>query len=178
MKSSPTSEFARLVRSFFAEHLTRQRNVSPRTVTAYRDSFRLLLSYLQQHLHRAPTQLSLADLKATTLLGFLKDLEQVRHNTVRTRNARWAALRSFLRYAQTTAAPEQLAELQQALAIPFKQCARKMLGFLTSAEVQAVIEAPDPARWSGQRDRVLFQSLFNTGARVSEIIEARVEVLG
>ena len=168
MKSSPTSEFVRLVRGFFAEHLTHQRNVSPRTVIAYRDSFRLLCAYLQRHHHKAPTQLTLADLKATTLLGFLDDLEQVRHNTVRTRNARWAAVRSFLRYAQATAAPEQLAELQKALAIPLKRCARKMLGFLTCAEVQAVIEAPDPARWSGQRDRALFQSLFNTGARVSE----------
>jgi integrase/recombinase XerD len=126
MKSSPTSEFVRLVRGFFAEHLTQQRNVSPQTVIAYRDSFRLLFAYLQRHHHKAPTQLTLADLRATILLGFLEDLEQVRHNTVRTRNARWAAVRSFLRYAQATAAPEQLAELQKASAIPLKRCARKL----------------------------------------------------
>jgi site-specific recombinase XerD len=178
MKSSPTSEFVRLVQGFFAEHLTQQKNVSPRTVTAYRDSFRLLFAYMQRHRRKAPTQLTLADLKANTLLGFLEDLEQVRHNTVRTRNARWAAIRSFLRYAQATAAPEQLGEVQKALAIPLKRCARKMLGFLTRTEVQAVLEAPDANGWSGQRDRVMFQLLFNTGARVSEIIEVRVEHLG
>jgi site-specific recombinase XerD len=177
MKSSPASEFVRLVRDFFAEYLTRQRNVSPRTIIAYRDSFRVLLAYLQRRYRKAPTRVTLADLKATTLLGFLEDLEHGRHNTVRTRNARWAAIRSFLRYAQTRATPEQLAELQKALAIPLKRCARKMVGFLTCAEVQAVIEAPNPTRWSGQRDRVLFQALFNTGARVSEIIEVRVEHL-
>ncbi len=177
MKSSPASEFVRLVRDFFAEHLTRQRNVSPRTIIAYRDTFRLLLAYLQRRYRKAPTRVTLADLKATTLLGFLEDLEHSRHNTVRTRNARWAGIRSFLRYAQTRATPEQLAELEKALAIPLKRCARKMVGFLTCAEVQAIIEAPDPTRWSGQRDRVLFQALFNTGARVSEIIEVRVEHL-
>jgi site-specific recombinase XerD len=92
MKSSSTSEFVRLVQGFFADHLTQQKNVSPRTVMAYRDSFRLLFAYMQRHRRKAPTQLTLADLKATTLLGFLEDLEQVRHNTVRTRNARWAPL--------------------------------------------------------------------------------------
>jgi integrase/recombinase XerD len=74
MKSSPTSEFVRLVQGFFAEHLTRQKNVSPRTVMAYRDSFRLLFAYMQRHRRKAPTQLTLADLEATTLLGFLEDL--------------------------------------------------------------------------------------------------------
>ena len=177
MKRSPATQFTRLVQCFFADHLTQQKNVSPQTVLAYRDAFRLLFAYLQHRYHKAPIQLTLADLKANTLLGFLDHLEKVRHNTVRTRNARWAAIRSFLRYALAVGAPEDLPEMQQALSIPLKRCAQRMLGFLSRVEVQAILEALTTETWSGQRDRVLFQVLYNTGARVSEILEARVEHL-
>jgi integrase/recombinase XerD len=177
MKRSPVTQFAQLVQCFFVEHLTQQKNVSPQTVLAYRDAFRLLFAYLQHRYHKAPSQLTLLDLKAKTLLGFLDHLEKVRHNTVRTRNARWAAIRSFLRYALALGSPEDLPELQKALNIPLKRCAQRMLGFLSRAEVQAILEALPTETWSGQRDRVLFQVLYNTGARVSEILEARVEHL-
>jgi integrase/recombinase XerD len=177
MKPSPVTQFARLVQCFFAEHLTQQKNVSPQTVLAYRDAFRLLFAYLQHRYHKAPSQLTLVDLNAHALLGFLDHLEKVRHNTVRTRNARWAAIRGFLRYALAVSVPEDLPELQKALNIPLKRCAQRMLGFLSRAEVQAILETLPTETWSGQRDRVLFQVLYNTGARVSEILEARVEHL-
>jgi len=177
MKRCPSDQFALLLQSFFTEYLTQQKNVSPQTVAAYRDTFRLLLGYLYKHHRKSPVRLSMADLKATTILRFLDHLERVRHNSVRTRNARWAAIRSFLQYALTQADPEAHAELRKALAIPLKRCPKRMLGFLTTAEVEAVLAAPAADTWSGRRDRVLFQLLYNTGARVSEIIELRVEHL-
>jgi integrase/recombinase XerD len=177
MNRSSTAQFAALVQSFFTEHLTQQKNVSPRTVASYRDAFRLLFGYLQKRHGKRPTQLAMADLKAPTLLGFLEYLEKVRHNTIRTRNARWAALRSFLQYALAVEGPDQLGQVRGALAIPLKRCSRKMLGFLSREEVQAVLQAPAAGTWSGQRDRLLLQLLYNTGARVSEIIGVRVEDL-
>jgi site-specific recombinase XerD len=126
---------------------------------------------------KARTQLSMADFKATILLQFLEYLENVRHNSIRTRNARWAAIRSFLKYALAVGGPEHLAHLHQALAIPLKRYSSKMLDFLSLDEIQAVLQAPTAETWSGQRVRLLFQLLYNTGARLSEIIAVRVKDL-
>ena len=97
-KPAPPS-FATLVQSFFAEHLTQQRALSPQTVAAYRDAFVLFLAFAQARLHKTPTTLSLADLTPALILDFLDHLERDRHNTVRSRNARLAALRTFLKFA-------------------------------------------------------------------------------
>ena len=177
MNRFSSKQFVRLVQRFFTEHLIQQKNASPLTIAAYRDAFRLLFDYLQKRHRKVPTQLSMADLNATILLRFLEYLENVRHNSIRTRNARWAAIRSFLKYALAVGGPEQLAHLHQALAIPLKRCSSKMLDFLSRDEIQAVLQAPTAGTWSGQRDRLLFQLLHNTGARVSEIIAVRVKDL-
>ena len=160
---------AKHLREFFLERLIQQRNVSAQTVAAYRDSFRLLLRFAQQHLGKSPERLALTDLDGPLVLAFLNHLEVERHNTIRTRNARFAAIRSFLHFAAYKE-PAALPAIQRVLAIPAKRFDRPLLGFLSRSEVQAVLEAPDSATWSGQRDRVLFVTLYNTGARVSEII--------
>jgi len=165
--------FSTLLQRFFVEHLGRQRAVSPRTIAAYRDTFRLLLSFAEARIGKAPTALALVDLDARLILGFLDHLEKDRKNGPRSRNARWAALRSFLKYAahyDLTALPV----IEQALAIPMKRFDRPVLGFLSRQEMQAIIEAPDPRTWAGQRDRALFSLMYNTGARVSEVIGLRV----
>jgi integrase/recombinase XerD len=162
-------DFATLVRDFFRDRLVGQQNVSPHTVAAYRDAFRLLLAFLRGRRRRAPDQLSLDDLDATTVLAFLDDLEKTRGNTVRTRNARLAAVRAFVGYAAARD-PTALPVTQRVLAIPQKRFDRPLLGHLTRAEVEAVLAAPDPAAWSGRRDRALFTLMYNTGARVSEAI--------
>lgn len=159
--------FPSLLQRFFTEYLGRQRAVSPRTVTAYRDTFRLLLGFAEATIGKPPTTLTLADLDAKLILGFLDHLEKVRNNTVRSRNARLAALRCFLKFAahhDITA----LAVIEQALAVPMKKFDRPMLGFLTRPEIQAILDAPDLLSWAGQRDGALFSLLYNTGARVSE----------
>lgn len=105
LHSSPT--FAQLIQQFFLEHLMQQRNASPRTVAAYRDTMRLLLQFVEQRLHRPPERVALSDLDAPLILEFLNHLEVGRHNSIRSRNLRLAAIRSFLHYAAFRA-PESL----------------------------------------------------------------------
>jgi integrase/recombinase XerD len=172
--SGSTPSFATLLQSFFLEHLGRHRAVSPRTIAAYRDCFRLLLQFAEQHIGKSPTTFALTDLDASLALAFLDHLERDRRNGVRTRNLRLAALRSFLKYA----AHHDLSAIQvieKALAVPMKRFDRPMLGFLARPEMQAILDAPPSTTWVGRRDRALFAMLYNTGARVSEIIALRVK---
>lgn len=173
MKSTPQMHFAKLVQEFFLDRLIRQRNSSPQTVAAYRDCFRLLFEFAQEHRNKPTDRLVLADLDAPLVLAFLDHLERVRKNSIRSRNARLAALRSFLRFA-VLKDPQSLATIQRALAIPMKRHSRPLVGFLSREEVQAIISAPDPATRTGQRDQALLATLYNTGARVSEAINIKI----
>lgn len=174
MKSpSPESLFAKLVEEFFLDRLIRQRNSSPQTVAAYRDCFRLLFEFSRDHMRKPTDRFVLADLDTPLVLAFLDHLEKVRKNSIRSRNARLAAIRSFLRFAALKD-PQSLAVIQRALAIPLKRCSKPLVGFLSREEVQAILDAPDISTWPGQRDRVLLATLYNTGARVSEAIGIKV----
>ena len=166
--------FAELVQTFFCDYLIKQRDLSPRTVSAYRDTFRLLLSFLQRACGKRPDQLMLSNLTATQLLAFLQYLEEERGNCVRTRNLRLAALRSFFRYVGACEGPEMIAQTQRIMAIPLKRFARPLLGFLSQSEMQALLEVMDNS-WSGRRDHLLFLFLYNTGARVSEALSVQVQ---
>ncbi|NRP75792.1 Tyrosine recombinase XerD [Ensifer psoraleae] len=172
MSDRSVPSFAALVQRFFVEHLGQHRAVSPQTIAAYRDTFRLLLAFTETSIGKTPSAVALTDLKATLLLDFLNHLEKVRGNSVRSRNARLAALRTFLKYAGHHDLGA-LGIIEQALAIPMKRVDRPLIGFLTRSEVQAILNAPDDTTWTGQRDRVLFSLMYNTGARVSEIIGIR-----
>ena len=168
-----TPTFPTLLQRFFAEHLRQHRAVSPRTIAAYRDAFRLLLKFAQARKGKAPTDLTLADLDAALILAFLDHLERERKSSVRSRNARLSAIRSFLKYA----AHEDLAALatiERCLAVPQKRHDKAVLGFLTRPEMEAIIAAPDRQTWAGERDQALFALLYNTGARVSEVIDLKV----
>lgn len=167
------ADFAALLQRFFGERLIQQQNASPRTVEAYRDSIRLLLTYAERERGKPPAKLTLGDFDAVLVLDFLAHLETERHNTVRSRNARLAAVRAFAHYVALQCPPAlQLA--QQILAIPMKRFERPMLGFLSRDEMQALLAAPDARTWCGRRDRVMFALLYNTGARVSEMIGIKV----
>lgn len=173
MKATPQSHFANLVEEFFLDRLIRQRNSSPQTVAAYRDCFRLLFEFAREHRNKPADRMTLGDLDAPFVLAFLDHLERVRKNSIRSRNARLAAIRSFLRFAVLND-PPSLAIIQRSLAIPLKRHSKPLVGFLLREEVQAIITAPDPATWSGHRDQALFATLYNTGARVSEAINITV----
>ena len=171
VEASPS--FPMLLQRFFVDYLRQQRAVSSNTVAAYRDTFKLLLVFAQKTIRKAPTDLALADLDATLILAFLDHLERERKNTVRSRNARLSAIRSFLKYAaheDLTA----LAVVERSLAVPQKRHDRAVLGFLSRPEMEAIITAPDCATWAGRRDQALFTLLYNTGARVSEATNLKV----
>lgn len=164
--------FPALVQTFFAEHLTQQRALSPRTVAAYRDMFVLFLDFATTRGAKSPAEIKLADITPNLILAFLDHLEQVRHNAVRSRNARLAALRSFLKFAAHRDVTS-LHVIERALGVPMKRFERPMLGFMSREEMLAVIGTPGSS-WVSQRDHLLLGLLYNTGARVSEIIGVRV----
>lgn len=173
MKATPQSHFANLVEQFFLDRLIRQRNSSPQTVASYRDCFRLLFEFAREHRNKPADRMTLADLDAPFVLAFLDHLERARKNSIRSRNARLAAIRSFLRFAVLND-PPSLAIIQRSLAIPLKRHSKPLVGFLLREEVQAIITAPDPTTWAGHRDQALLATLYNTGARVSEAINITV----
>jgi integrase/recombinase XerD len=158
-----------LVQNFFVQHLVAERQLSPCTVASYRDTFRLLLGYFQAQNHRGASEQRLEDWDAPHILNFLEHLEKQRRCCARSRNARLAAIHCFMRFVSQRE-PRFLALAGRVLAIPNKRHARPLLGYLTATQVQAILEAPAPDTFSGRRDRLLFQLLYNTGARVSEIV--------
>src|SRR3954447_23123229 len=141
-----TPPFDILIQDFFCRRLIEQQGVSPRTVEAYRDTFRLLLAYLPQHLGKPVPALSLADLDAPSVLAFLDHLEAERGNGPRTRNARLAAVRSFMRYAASRD-PTAWPLAHRVLAIPAKRYARPLVNYLTREEMEALLAAPDAQIW-------------------------------
>ena len=161
--------FATVVQEFFGQRLLAQCNASPQTIASYRDTLRLFLRYVQDHTSVSLARLTLPALDAPVVLAFLDHLERARGNTPRTRNARLAALRSFYHYVGSRD-PAQLAIVHRVLAIPRKRHDRPVLGYLHAPEMQAVQAAPDLSTWSGRRDHVLLATLYNTGARVSEVV--------
>ncbi|MGH2608192.1 MAG: tyrosine-type recombinase/integrase [Tepidiformaceae bacterium] len=169
----PQIAFPALLQDFFQRRLLAQRGASAQTIASYRDSFELLLSYAELRTRRCPSALTLDDLDAPLVLDFLDHLETERRNCPRTRNLRLTAIRSFMRYASLRD-PSALPVSQRVLAIPTKRFDRPVLGFLSREEIEALLDAPDRTTWSGQRDTVLFATLYNTGARVSEITTLRV----
>ena len=165
--------FPTLLQDFFLRRLVAERHLSAHTIASYRDTFELLLSYVEQCTGRTPSACTLEELDAPIVLAFLDHLEAQRANSPRTRNLRLTAIRSFFRYVSHRQ-PTALPIAQRVLAIPTKRFDRPALVCLSREESQALLEAPDRCTWCGQRDAVLFSVLYNTGARVSEITGLRV----
>jgi site-specific recombinase XerD len=163
-----TLSFQQLLQDYFTLRLVQQRAASPRTIESYRDAFRLFLQFAERELKKSPATLAMRDVDAPLVLRFLEHLEEARGNRPRSRNARLAAIRSFMRYAAGRDT-ESLPSIQRVLAIPTKRFSRPLLGFLTREEMSAILGAPLRKTWSGERDHVLLSTLYNTGARVSEL---------
>lgn len=161
-----------LVQLFFAERLRRERHASSNTIASYRDTFRIFLGYVERRLGRPPTKLHLQDLDAPLVSGFLDHLEAERGNHARTRNVRFAALRSFFRFVAIRE-PSELARIQRVLAIPLKRVNRMLVPFLDRAEIDALLAAPDRSTWLGRRDHLVILFAVQTGLRVSELIGIR-----
>lgn len=171
-------ELPDLVQRFFADYLVGQRNLSAHTRNGYRDTFRLLLTFLSARNRRAIDQLTLDVVSPESVLAFLDHLETTRGNAAQTRNLRLAAIRTFVRFVHgQRAGVEFVATGHRILAIPQKKAVKPMLGFMTRDEIDAVLAAADQTTWSGRRDVLLFSLLYNTGARISEALQLRPEDL-
>jgi len=140
------------VESFFTGYLTAQRGASPHTIASYRDTFRLLFAWIREQAGTRPSDLDFADVDAATVTGFLAMLEDERHNTSRTRSQRLAAIHSLFRHA-ALGHPEHAALIARVLAIQPRKPSRKTVAWLTGDEADALLAAPDPATWTGRRDR-------------------------
>jgi site-specific recombinase XerD len=163
------STVAPTLQMFFTDRLTRQRQVSPRTIACYRDCLQLLLRFVHERTGRAPSALDWDDLDEPVISAFLDHLQEERHNSVRTRNLRLTAIRALFRYAAFRH-PEHAAVIQRVLAIPAKRFEKRTVSFLSADEAAALIATPDRSRWEGRRDRVLLIVGIQTGLRVSELI--------
>jgi integrase/recombinase XerD len=167
------SQLAPTLQAFFTDRLITQRDASPRTVAAYRDTFRLLLAFAEQQTGKHPYELDLADLDAPLIGAFLNHLEHDRGNSPRTRNARLAAIHSFYRYAALRH-PEHLATIARVIEIPSKRYERNDVTYLTKPEIDALLAAPDQTSWLGRRDHALLLTMITTGLRVSELVALRI----
>jgi integrase/recombinase XerD len=172
MKTSSLMEFATTLRAFFTQYLPLTRGLSPRTVSNYRDSFVLLLRYLATRHHCDVVDVSLQHLDVKSLLAFLDYLETERKNSVATRNARLAAIHSFARFLATRN-PEQMETAQRLLGVPIKRGPSRTIDYLEEHEIRAMLEAVSPQRQDHARDRAMLLTLFNTGARVQELLDIR-----
>jgi integrase/recombinase XerD len=168
VKEIPQTPVGPLLQTFFMEHLCNHKRVSPRTIKSYRDTFRLLFQYLQETTGKQPSALSIVDLDAPVILSFLENLEQQRHNRPQSRNVRLTAIRSFFRLVALRD-PQSVGIVTRILAIPLKRTDKRLVGYLTRQEIDSVLAANDLSEWSGRRDHALLLTLYNTGARVSEI---------
>jgi integrase/recombinase XerD len=166
------TRFAPTLQSFFLERLMTQRRASAATVDAYRDTLRLLLSYAANKTGKQPSMLEFSDLDADSITGFLHYLETERGNSVRTRNARLAAIHSVFGYAAHRH-PEHADLIGRVLDIPHKRFSSTLVTFLTRPEVEALLAAPDQDSWRGRRDHALLTVAVQTGLRVAELIALR-----
>lgn len=170
------SVVAPTLEAFFSERLTTQRRASPHTIASYRDCWKLLLAYVHETTGVAPSKLDFTDLDAKVIGDFLDHLERERGLSVRSRNVRLAAIRSLFAYAALRH-PEHAALIGRVLAIPPKRSERTLVNFLLPAEVDALLNSPDPSSRTGRRDRALLVLAVQTGLRVAELSGLRIDDL-
>jgi integrase/recombinase XerD len=164
------SALAPTLERFFTDLMIGQRHASPHTIAAYRDTFRVLLRFAAARVRVEPSKLDIADLDAALIGAFLDHLERERGCSARTRNARLAAIRSLYRYAALHH-PEHAAVIQRVLAIAPKRWESGIVTFLTEAELDALIDAPDRSTWTGRRDHAMIVLAAQTGVRASELVD-------
>lgn len=167
-----TNDFSVLLQAFFTDYLISQRQSSEHTISSYRDTFCLFLRFIKKHLKKEPSTIKIEDITVVLIKEFLKDLEETRGISARSRNQRLAAIHSCFQYAALLY-PERSNLIQQILAIPHKKHEYPVVQFLTSDEIDALLAMPDITTWIGRRDYTLILLAIRTGLRVSEIINLR-----
>ena len=168
------SALAPTLEAFFTDRLINQRDASPHTIAAYRDTFRLLLVFIHQETGKPPSALDVSDLDSPLVTAFLDYLQRERNNSSRTLNARLAAIHSLFRYAALRH-PEHADVIGRVLAVPTKRFERAIVTYLSPEEIDALLAAPDQTRWIGRRDHALLTLAVQTGLRVSELTALRCQ---
>lgn len=168
------NDFPRYLTCFLSQYLPGQKNVSTNTIASYRDTFKLLLTYCETCRELPPERITMAHLTKELTLGFLNWLESERQCTIRTRNHRLAVIHSFCRYIQKEF-PENLYEIQKILVIPNKKSEFLLVSYLSGDEMQILLSQPDTSKKDGFRDLVILSVLYDTGARVDELINLKVK---
>ena len=166
------SALAPTMEAFFTTRLMTQRRASPHTIAAYRDTFRLLLGFVEEDIGKRPGVFDIADLDAARISAFLDHLERDRGNAVRTRNARLAAIHSLFRFAALRH-PEHASLIERVLAIPPKRFERQIVAYFSDDEITALLDAPDRSTRLGRRDHALLVTAIQTGLRVTELVGLR-----
>jgi integrase/recombinase XerD len=161
-----------LLQIFFTEYLVAQKRLSLQTIASYRDTFRLLLHFVHRETGIEPVALPVTTRDADRVLAFLDGLEKDRHNAITSRNLRLTAIRSFFRMVALRE-PATVGLATRILAIPMKRTDTKVRDFVTRAEMDAVLASLDRTQWCGRRDYALLLTMYNAGARVSEIVSLR-----
>jgi integrase/recombinase XerD len=176
MKPAQPNALARSLWDFFHEYLPGLRGMSPHTIHSYRDTFVLLLRFLAATRHLDAATVDVEHLDPQTIIAYLTYLEEVRHNQAATRNVRLAAIHAFFRYIAARY-PERLEQAQRILGIPFKRTSSQPIDYFEADEIQTLLARIDRATAAGRRDYALLATMFNTGARVQEIVDVQVRDL-
>lgn len=183
-----THSLASLLHAFFHEWMGNQRNLSRHTVCSYRDAWKLFLRFVSAQKRREVAELSLTDLQACEVLAFLTHLENNRKVSIGTRNCRLAAIHSFFTFVSARD-PLAIAQCNEIVRIPVKKMPRPAMCYLDAEEIAAILRQPNRSSLEGQRDHALLAFLYNTGARIQEVLDvcprairfespAQVELLG
>lgn len=164
-----TPDLPQYLQRFFTDRLIGQMRASPNTIASYRDTFRLLVRYAGANLGKVPTDLAIADIAADFVADFLAFVENDRGASVRSRNTRLSAVKSFFRYVALKE-PDLMLHAQRILAMPSKRHVKRTVDYLNRREIEALIAAPDLSSWIGRRDRSMLLLMVQTGLRVSELV--------
>ena len=167
------TDFAKYLTEFLSSYLPEQKNVSKNTIRSYRDTFKLLIIYCQEMKKIPAEKITLSILSSEWIIGFLEWLEGERKCSISTRNQRLAAIHSFFRYVQAEE-PAGMFHFQKITAIPIKKSKRTVVEYLTPEAMKLLLEQPDKHTPKGRRDLTLISLLYDSGARVQELIDMRV----
>jgi len=176
MRAGQSNTLGTALREFFYTYLSQLRGMSSHTILSYRDSLKLLLQFLAQQRNVSVSDLIIENIGIAEVIAFLDHLEINRHNGIGTRNIRLSAIHSFFRYVATIS-PEHLEQSQRILCIPFKHTTTRTVEYLEFEEIMTVLQVIDRHQADGRRDYALLALMFNTGARVQEIVDLKANDL-
>ena len=168
-----TTDFSRILASYLTAYLPSLRNVTRNTVSSYCDTFRLLLTFCRDVYGLKAESLGISDFSLDMIQDFLSWLKNERGNSISTRNQRLAAIRAFFRYAEVES-PENMLLCQKIIQIPFSKREKPVMNYLSVEEMGEILRQPDQSTAYGRRDLCFLSLLYDTGARVSEILSVRV----